>query len=110
LGNWLKIRVLVAICLIPLFIVPAFAVDFVDSSGYTPSWAKSAGYHSVLLQCNEMIGDTSRDENWCFEWVAYVLDQGVENFPESTESTSSTSSTNYLSERTCTANKLSSFV
>ena len=27
MGNWLKITVLVAICLIPLFIVPAFAVD-----------------------------------------------------------------------------------
>jgi hypothetical protein len=27
----------------------------------------------------------SRDADWCLEWMAYVLDQGVENFPQSTQ-------------------------
>jgi len=73
-------------------ILDSFAVDFVDSTGYNPSWAKGAGYHYVLNECNYMIGDTSRDGNWCYEWVAYVLDQGVENFPESTKTGSSSKS------------------
>jgi len=63
-----------------------FAVDFVDSSGYTPSWAKGEGYQSVLMECTELVGDFSRDGDWCLEWTAYVLDQGIENFPESTSS------------------------
>ncbi|MEX0655921.1 MAG: cupredoxin domain-containing protein [Nitrosopumilaceae archaeon] len=62
----------------------AFAVDFVDSSGYTPSWAKGYGYYTVLQKCDAFTGDYSRDANWCMEWMAYVLDQGIENFPEST--------------------------
>ena len=66
-----------------LFTNQAFAVDYRDSSGHTPSWAKGAGYHSVLLKCTEIIGDYTRDGNWCMEWTAYVLDQGVENFPNS---------------------------
>ena len=76
-----------------IFSNQSFAVDFVDSTGYTPSWAKGSGYQSVLLKCTELIGDYSRDGDWCMEWVAYVLDQGVENFPESTEKTGS-----YLNE------------
>lgn len=66
------------------FVAESFAVDYRDSSGYTPSWAKGQGYHSVLNQCNNLIGDYSSDGNWCYEWVAYVLDQGVDNFPQST--------------------------
>lgn len=62
----------------------SFAIDYRDSTGYTPTWAKGQGYHYVLNECNYLIGDTSRDGNWCYEWVAYVLDQGVENFPQST--------------------------
>jgi hypothetical protein len=82
---------IVTIALAFVLLVPstAFAVDYRDSTGYTPSWAQGAGYHSVLLQCTELTGDYSSDGNWCFEWTAYVLDQGVENFPESTKSTSS---------------------
>jgi len=64
------------------------AVTFRDSSGYLPSWAENSGYHSVLNKCNGLIGDYSSDGNWCFEWVAYVLDQGIENFPSSTTGTS----------------------
>ncbi len=84
----------------------SFAIDYVDGSGYTPSWAKGAGYHSVLMQCTEMIGDYSSDGNWCFEWTAYVLDQGVENFPQSTQGTTTPSSTHNVSERVCSENKI----
>ena len=90
------------------FISDSFAIDYRDSSGYTPSWAKGVGYHSVLNECGSLAGDYSSDGNWCMEWMAYVLDQGVENFAESTESTSSSSSYN-LSERTCTENKICAF-
>ena len=89
--------------------VTVSAVDFVDSTGYTPSWAKGAGYHSVLMKCTELIGDYSRDGNWCFEWTAYVLDQGVENFPQSTQGTGSTSIANPQSERICAENKICAF-
>lgn len=58
-------------------------VVYKDSTGYIPEWAKNSGYHSVLSRCNELIGYTTKDGNWCMEWVAYVLDQGIENFPES---------------------------
>jgi len=68
------------------FISDSFAVNFQDSSGYTPSWAQGAEYHSVLLKCDEFTGSNSQDEKWCMEWVAYVLDQGVENFPQSVNS------------------------
>jgi len=91
------------------FLNDAFAIDYRDSTGYTPSWALGKGYHSVLMTCTDMIGDYSRDGNWCFEWTAYVLDQGVENFPESTKNTSSTSNTYNLSERICTENKICAF-
>ena len=66
------------------FISDSFAIDFTDSTGYSASWAKGSGYQTVLLKCHEFSGDNSRDENWCNEWVAYVLDQGFENFPQST--------------------------
>lgn len=77
-----------------LFTNHSFAVDYVDSTGYTPSWAKGNGYHTVLLKCNEFTGDSSSDGNWCMEWIAYVLDQGIENFPESTSEVSSNYITN----------------
>ena len=92
-----------------LLVGQAFAIDFRDSTGYTPSWAKGSGYHSVLLECIGISDVYSRDGNWCMEWTAYVLDQGIENFPESTKSGSSTSNTNPLSERVCSANKLCAF-
>ena len=73
------------------FLSESFAIDFVDSSGYTPSWAQGKGYHTVLVQCTQYSGDGSSDSYWCLEWMAYVLDQGVENFPQSTlENTSTT--------------------
>jgi plastocyanin len=92
-----------------LFSSQAFAIDFRDSTGYTPSWAVGKGYHSVLLECTEISSTTSRDGNWCMEWVAYVLDQGIENFPESTKEVSSKSKPNPLSERVCSPNKLCAF-
>jgi hypothetical protein len=67
-----------------LFSSQAFAIDFRDSTGYTPSWALGKGYHSVLLECTEHTSNFSKDGDWCMEWMAYVLDQGIENFPEST--------------------------
>jgi len=84
-------------------------VDYIDSTGYTPFWAKNTGMYSVLNKCNMIIGETTRDGNWCFEWVTYVVDQGIENFPQSAESTSSTSSTLNLSERVCTKNQICAF-
>ena len=105
----MKPVIIIAIAVVLLIPVSAYAVDYRDSTGYTPSWAIGQGYHSVLLKCTEMIGDYSRDGNWCFEWTAYVLDQGVENFPESTKSTSSSSINYNLSERICTENKICAF-
>ena len=84
----------------------SFAVDYRDSTGYTPSWAKDAGYHSVLLKCTEMIGSYSRDGDWCLEWTTHVLDQGVENFPQSTQGTASSSISHNVSERKCIENKI----
>jgi len=71
----------------------SFAVDYRDSSGYIPSWAPGNGYHTVLVKCTQVSGDGSSDSYWCLEWMAYVLDQGIENFPESTSETSSATST-----------------
>lgn len=86
----MKPVIIILIAFVLLFIpVSAHAIDYVDSSGYTPSWATGQEYHYVLNQCNNLIGDYSSDGNWCYEWVAYVLDQGVDNFPESTKSDSS---------------------
>lgn len=65
------------------FISDSFAIDFTDSTGYSASWAKNYGYQTVLLKCDEFSGD-SRDGKWCMEWIANVLDQGFENFPQST--------------------------
>jgi len=50
LGNWLKIEVIVAVCLIPLFIVPAFAESI-------PSWVKNtAGWWADdLIPDNDFI-------------------------------------------------------
>lgn len=72
------------------FLSESFAIDFIDSSGYTPSWAQGKGYHTVLVQCMQYSGDGSSDSYWCLEWMAYVLDQGVDNFPQSTSSESTT--------------------
>jgi len=105
----MKPVIIIAIAFVLLIPVSAYAIDYRDSTGYTPSWAIGQGYHSVLLKCTDMIGDYSRDGNWCFEWTAYVLDQGVENFPESTKSTSSSSINYNLSERICTENKICAF-
>jgi len=51
LGNWLKIEVLVAVCLIPLFIVPAFAESNI------PTWVKNtAGWWADdLISDNEFV-------------------------------------------------------
>jgi hypothetical protein len=109
----MKLSIISAISVIIIFsggfLNEAFAIDYRDSTGYTPSWALGKGYHSVLMTCTDLIGDYSRDGNWCFEWTAYVLDQGVENFPESTKSTSSKQTTYNLTERICTENKICVF-
>jgi len=83
----------ITIVFVLLFVpVSAYAIDYVDSSGYTPSWAIGYGYHTVLVKCMQVSGDGSSDSYWCLEWMAYVLDQGIENFPESTSETSSATS------------------
>ena len=105
----MKPVIIIAIAVVLLIPVSAYAIDYRDSTGYTPSWAIGQGYHYVLNQCNNLIGDYSSDGNWCFEWTAYVLDQGIENFPESTKSSSSSTSTSNLSERICTENKICVF-
>lgn len=104
--NSLFIIIITIIVFGSYFVSDSFAIDFVDSSGYTPSWAKGAGYHSVLLKCTEIVGDYSRDGDWCFEWTAYVLDQGVENFPQSTQGSTTSSIKHNISERVCQENKL----
>jgi hypothetical protein len=69
----------------------SFAVDFRDSNGYTPNWAKSLGPYQALNKCSTIINEITKDGNWCFEWTAYVVDQGYENFPESATGKQSTS-------------------
>ncbi len=106
----MKPVIIIAIAFVVLIPASAFAIDYRDSTGYTPSWAQGVGYHSVLLKCAELIGDYSTDGNWCFEWTAYVLDQGVENFPESTKSIYTPKiSEHFLSERECVENKICVF-
>ena len=102
----MKPVIIIAIAFVLFIPTAVFAVDYRDSTGYIPSWAQGAGYHSVLMQCTEMVGDYSSDGNWCFEWTAYVLDQGVENFPQSTQGTTTSTSTHNVSERVCDENKL----
>ncbi len=65
------------------FLSEASAVNFVDSSGYTPSWAQNMGIYFALDSCGEFAGTNTADGDWCMEWMAYVLDQGIENFPQS---------------------------
>lgn len=81
------------------FVSDSFAVNYRDSTGYTPSWAISSGMYSALDTCLDLSGDTSRDGNWCLEWTLYVLDQGVDNFSMENESYN-----NYIpSEQTTTS-------
>jgi hypothetical protein len=85
---------LIALTFVLLFVpVSTHAIDYVDSSGYVPSWAPGNGYHTVLVKCTQVSGDGSNDSYWCLEWMAYVLDQGIDNFPESTSETSHTTLT-----------------
>jgi hypothetical protein len=51
-----------------------YATDYVDSTGYTPSWAYSLGQYQTLAKCLVIIEIDSQDGNWCFEWAAYTLD------------------------------------
>ena len=51
-----------------------YAIDYVDSTGYTPSWAYSLGQYQTLAKCLAIIEIDSLDGNWCFEWAAYTLD------------------------------------
>jgi len=91
----MKSVIIISIAVVFLFVPQnVFAVDFVDSSGYTPSWAIGTGYHTVLVKCTQVAGDLSSDSYWCLEWMAYVLDQGIENFPESTSEVSSNAKVN----------------
>lgn len=84
---------IITIAVVLMFVpVSVNAVDYVDSYGYTPSWAPGNGYHTVLVKCTQVSGDSSNDSYWCLEWMAYVLDQGIENFSKSTSETSSTTS------------------
>ncbi len=54
----------------------AYAVDFADHTGYTPSWAESMGTYEALAKCDQIIGENTEDGNWCMDWVASVIDQG----------------------------------
>lgn len=63
--------------LIAISLQPSYAIDYVDSNGYTPNWAYSLGEHQTLAQCSIIIGIHSADGNWCLEWVAYTLDMGI---------------------------------
>jgi len=61
----------------------SFAVNFRDSNGYTPDWAKPLGPYQTLSKCSTIVSEMTKDSNWCLELVGYVLDQGYDNFPES---------------------------
>src|SRR3989304_6709903 len=60
--------------LLAISIQNAYAVNYIDSTGYTPDWAYSLGDYQTLAKCSSIIGINSPDGNWCFEWVAYTLD------------------------------------
>lgn len=52
----------------------AFAVDFVDRTGYIPEWAKEMGQQQALMACSNVEYGTP-DSDWCNEYSGYVLDQ-----------------------------------
>jgi hypothetical protein len=52
----------------------AFAVDFVDRTGYIPEWAKEMGLQQALMACQNVEYKTP-DDNWCMEFSGYALDQ-----------------------------------
>lgn len=52
----------------------AFAVDFVDRTGYIPDWAKEMGQQQALMACSNVEYGTP-DRDWCNEYSGYVLDQ-----------------------------------
>ena len=107
--NMIKIVFLALVVLVfgSYFVSDSFAVNFRDSSGYTPSWAIDAGMYSALNTCLELSGDTSRDGNWCLEWTIYVLDQGADNFSMENESYNNFIPTE---ETTTNTNEVHSFV
>lgn len=52
----------------------AYAVAFIDHTGYIPSWASSIGQNQALSVCsNEQYG--TDDFKWCGEFTGYTLDQ-----------------------------------
>lgn len=100
----LKIILLLSISVIGLLAVhtsSAFAIDFADRTGYTPSWAQSMNNYQALDRCNGIVGENSADGNWCMEWVSSVLDNK--------DSTNTTHPTTSMSERDCTVGNICIF-
>jgi len=52
----------------------AFAVNFVDHTGYIPDWAQSMGQNQATSTCINIDYNT-KDSDWCIEFSGYVLDK-----------------------------------
>ena len=66
----------------------AFAVDFVDHTGYIPEWANNIGIQQALGICGNVESDTP-DQDWCMEFAGYVGDlttQELDQFDDTDES------------------------
>jgi len=59
----------------------AFAVDFVDRTGYIPEWVREMGQQQALMACSNVEYGTP-DYDWCIEYSGYVLDQMNEQLEE----------------------------
>jgi len=107
----MKPVIIIAIAFVLLIPISVFAVDFQDSTGYTPSWAIGQWNDVTMMKCTEIIRDNSNDGNWCFEWATYIEDQGIENYPDSISAKEyghpePLLSDHLLSERECIENQI----
>lgn len=57
----------------------AYAVDFFDDTGYIPDWAVLMDKYQALEKCSSIVGDTTKDGEWCLQWAAYVSGNGESN-------------------------------
>ncbi|WP_428325931.1 hypothetical protein [Nitrosopumilus sp.] len=52
---------------------------FVDTTGYTPEWAKDIGPEQTEAKCTNIMLDLdslySNEYNWCNEFIGYQLDK-----------------------------------
>lgn len=70
-----SITLAILVSTISLFLASnAFAVDFVDRTGYIPEWAIEMGQQQALMACSGVEYGTP-DSDWCNEYSGYVLDQ-----------------------------------